>query len=161
MPASTPAGTVYTTSYYDNGTKESYAPVYGQSNTSAGGRGLGNEVDATIGARGQLIFGEGGYDEADQAGATTYTFTFTYTDGRSYSGTVIDDGTYGYAVGQSIVTRQGSYSIDGTSAIRTTSVGPVGAVAISVYTDAGGSSFTPYFYRNGTRGRRDRPWLRI
>ena len=41
-----------------------------------------------------------------------FGFVFTYTDGKDYySGTVADDGTFGYSVGQTISTSAGSYTV--------------------------------------------------
>jgi len=57
---------------------------------------------------------------------TLYDFKFTYADGSYYYGTVADDGTYGYHVGETINgTSSGSYNIYASAGSTSEAVGTV------------------------------------
>lgn len=134
------AGMVAVSSYYDVTSGQTYTPTSaGQTDGSAG---LGSEYDSTIGNQGTQAFGDGGTYEAAQDG-TLYNFTFTYTTGGChYSGTVSDNGYYGYYVGEAISATYGTYQITGTAGY---TADPYGTVSVSSYYDsANGLSYTPY-----------------
>ena len=96
----------------------------------------------------------GGVDlrlQSQPPAAVLYDFVFKYNDyianpdaGNYYFGTVADDGTYGYAVGQTIITAAGRYEI-------TQNLGPttraVGSVNDYNYWDGAGSrqAYAPYY----------------
>ena len=125
-------GAVRTTSYYDSTTGTTYTT--GNAKSSGGGH-LGTETDTVTPPGGSaLLFGDGGQYQALPGGETQFTFTFTYADGSSYTGTVADDGAYGYAVGQTIKTAYGSYAITAAATVPYYRQ-EIGTVLISSYTD--------------------------
>lgn len=81
------------------------------------GIGLGNEYSyvnsGTPTAPSYHTYGGGGTANADVAPGTptAYDYKFLYPDGSYYLGKVVDDGTYGYKVGQTITKGSGTYSI--------------------------------------------------
>ena len=69
----------------------------------SGPNGLNQDFDYIRYGNGPWVaFGDGGTYEAKMGGATLYDFKFTYADGSYYYGTVADDGTYGYFVGETM-----------------------------------------------------------
>jgi hypothetical protein len=142
------AGAVRTTTYSDASTAKTYTSV--NAANSGGGRGLGTETDGVVGPNGTITFGEGGYYAAPLAAETQFTFTFTFADGSSYSGTVADDGKYGYAVGQTIATAHGSYSITGATPVTASYHQAIGTVFVTSYTDVeSGAGGRPYYASQG------------
>ena len=89
------SGTVSVTYYSHGGPGQaSYTP---HTSTADGTNGLGSEADSILGTDG-LTHPFSATSEAVISTSSLYGFVFTYTDGAAYySGTVADDGTYGYA----------------------------------------------------------------
>jgi hypothetical protein len=97
-----------------------YTPVSAVASTT----GLGLDGDSIHGADGRdHLFGWSGFYEPKFT--TLYDFYFKYPDGNSYIGTVADDGTYGYFVGETIKGSKGFYQIYNSSGVTTQSVGAV------------------------------------
>ncbi|HEX3860168.1 MAG TPA: Ig-like domain-containing protein [Stellaceae bacterium] len=66
---------------------------------------------------------------------SVYDFLFTYGNGQDYYyGTVSDDGTYGYQVGQTVNAGLGTYQIFNMQSLSTE---PVGSVSVADYTHTG------------------------
>lgn len=135
-------GRVTISSYYDTSSDQSYIPYVTASGWVAGYYGLGDESSSTYGANGTQTFGKGGKYEAKQGG-TVYDYTFYYTDGSYYSGTVVDDGAYGYYVGDTMqLNSTGYYAITGSSGKTSTITN--GTVTTSSYYDSySNSTYTP------------------
>jgi hypothetical protein len=101
-----------TSAYYDvkaTGYDPNTGFLKGTTSTPAwGGIGLGNEYGyintGTATAPQYHTYGGGGTAHADINPGTLsyYDFEFLYPDGSYYLGRVADDGTYGYAIGQTI-----------------------------------------------------------
>jgi Tol biopolymer transport system component/glycosyltransferase involved in cell wall biosynthesis len=140
-------GTVRTSLYYDDATTRTYVPVLAASGATAGTLGLGSETDSVADPKGSTTFGLAGKDEALLRIAADYQFTFTYKDGSYYRGTVTDDGTKGYRVGQKIVTSAGTYDIYASSLDPGATAG---IVTVGKYYDVSTKEFyTPYVGAGG------------
>ena len=146
-PTTQAAGLVFINLYYDTASQASYVPDLFSAGSPSGDNGLGFEVDTITGPAGQLPFGHAGAYEAKQAPNTLYHFSFQYLDGNFYLGTLVDNGSYGYAPGEVIPSPYGAYQIDaGTSP--TSQAG--GTVAISQYYDTTTNViYTPSLYAEG------------
>jgi hypothetical protein len=129
--------------YYDintTGYDKSTGYVTGTQSTPAwSGIGLGNEYSyvntGSMSSPSYHTYGGGGTasysSSASYATPTLYDYQFLYPDGSYYTGTVVDDGTYGYQVGQQIPKgSNGEYTITG----KDTSPPPSGALAGYTYT---------------------------
>jgi hypothetical protein len=130
------AGTVYCTQYYDKATNSDYTSYhydeatnqyyqvsalpyqasgsYNGVSMAAGYNGLGSEYDYARSSNGTYhVYGGGGQAHAEitpsSVGTNNYDFKFTYHDGSYYTGTVTDDGTFGYSSGYSKATSYGTY----------------------------------------------------
>jgi autotransporter passenger strand-loop-strand repeat protein len=104
------------------------------------------------------------YSVSDPAGNTTsgsatlsvkavslFDFVFTYQDGLDYyQGTVADDGTFGYAVGQSLTTSAGQYTVVGKETTATSEVAGTVFVANYSHGGPGASSSVPVKTAAGT-----------
>ena len=81
-----------------------------------------------------------------QGSTSLYDFYFVYSDGSYYYGTVSDNGSYGYYIGETITTSHtygGYYYI---SADAGTTSRALGSVQTTDYYDAtSGKSYTPYY----------------
>ena len=143
---SRPAGTVFDYSYYDATTGQYLTPYWSNKTGQALGLGLGVEHDYVLGPDGiYRPFGSGGAFEAITPRQNTlYDFVYIYPDGSSYHGTVSDNGTYGYHVGQRINEANGGlYAIIGSEG---TTSRPAGTVFdYSYYDAASGQHMTPFF----------------
>lgn len=169
-PTSAPSGAVYTNSYTgtDGAAHDSYhydvknATYY---NTNAGGYdtntgmvpagvpawsgiGLGNEYSyintGTPTAPNYLTYGGGG--TANINPATTYTaydYKFLYPDGSYYVGKVIDNGSYGYKVGDTFTKGSGTYTIYGVDPTAPTPDARSGYNYVQLYHDASGTNYPP------------------
>ncbi len=135
-----PAGTVFVNYYSHAGIGQaSTTPLNFAGGQPDGAAGLGSESDFLVGANG-LTFPFSSTSEASPPANTLFGFVFTYPDGSSfYSGTVSDNGSFGYAAiaagsGTLPITSasgqfEGSYLIyqEGTTAL------PAGTVTINRY----------------------------
>jgi hypothetical protein len=135
-----PAGTVFVNYYSHTGIGQaSTTPLNFAGGQPDGAAGLGSESDFLVGANG-LTFPFSSTSEASLPANTLFGFVFTYPDGSSfYSGTVSDNGSFGYAaiaagsgvkqVFSASGQFEGSYLIyqEGTTAL------PAGTVTINRY----------------------------
>ncbi len=92
---------------------------------------------------------------AQTASNTLYDFYYVYPDGSYYYGTVADDGTYGYAVGETVNgTTKGYYYIYASAGSTSEAAGTVSDT--SYYDVFTGTTYTPYYHANqsysGTTG---------
>ena len=141
-------GAVRTTSYYDARTATSYTSYNARS--SGGGHGLTTETDSITPPGGSaILFGEGGRYAAVVGGETRFGFTFTYKDGSTYTGTVADDGSYGYAVGQTIATARGSYLVTDATAVTGYYRQAIGTVFVTGYVDVSSGFYVPIYGSQG------------
>lgn len=119
------AGEVTGASFYYDAQSGRCLPTYYGGGTLTGNGGLGSEYDYVDNGPGYDLVGRD-YYEADGAVLTAYKFWwYSPNSGDYYYGTVYDDGTYGYAVGQEVRgpytytesgTADGYYRIYGISA---------------------------------------------
>ncbi len=124
-------GDVTVSLYYDSSSKQNYIPIdYAQGILTAT-EGLGTEGDLITGVSGTLLFGYGGLYEAKQYPDRLFAFTFTYKDGSSYYGNVVDDGSYDYYDKETVTTAYGHYHIGYSSPLIS---GEGGLVSGEVYT---------------------------
>ncbi len=97
----------------------------------------------TTGTFGYTVFDPAGNTGAGSAAASVvaagaaslFSFVFSYADGRDYyTGTVADNGAFGYQVGQTRATASGQYMIVNAQTLTTA---PVGTVSVLNYTHGG------------------------
>lgn len=139
---------VATTGY--NQTTGMYTPPTGATGAGApvpqwSGIGLGNEYSyvntAPPGSAPTYhVYGGGGTAMAHltQATPVTYDFTFLYSDGDSYTGRVVDDGTYGYKPGMTVTPpgAGGKYTITAVDPAATPKDALAGYTYATLYHDA-------------------------
>ena len=169
-PTSAPSGAVYTNSYtsaagktydsyhYDPKNAAYYDTNTGGYNTNTGmtpagtpawsGIGLGNEYSyinfGTPTAPNYITYGGGGTASIDASPTyTAYDYKFMYPDGSYYDGKVVDNGTYGYKVGETMAKGMGTYTI---YAIDPSAPGPTAKAGydyVELYHDASGTNYQP------------------
>jgi hypothetical protein len=143
-------GTVFDYSYYDSASGQHLTPFFSNRDGHAVGLGLGIEHDYVLSPDGVYRpFGSGGAFEAltpapPTLPTTLYDFVYVYADGSSYHGTVADNGTYGYHVGQRINGANGGlYAIIGSEGATSRPAGTV--FDYSYYDAASGQRMTPFY----------------
>jgi Cadherin-like/CARDB len=86
-----------------------------------------------------------------KAAATLYDFYFIYPDGSYYYGTVADNGSYGYSVGETVYgTTQGYYYIYSSAGATSEAAGTVSETYY--YDSYNGLAYTPSYTAAGTAG---------
>src|SRR5882672_6862853 len=114
------------------------------------GIGLGNEYSyvnsGTPTAPNYQTYGGGGTANVNPTPGTptAYDYKFLYADGTTYYlGKVVDDGTYGYKVGQNVAKNGGSYSIYAQDPTPPTPGTKAGYNYVQLYHDANGTNYPP------------------
>ncbi|CAH2599049.1 conserved protein of unknown function [Rhodovastum atsumiense] len=129
-----PSGTVKVASYFSAGTARTWGTL-GQPSyflTPSGTAGLGSERESLL-TEGEPRFSPSAPVGMPPGRTLKYRYVFNYADGNSYSGVVIDDGSYGYRPGKVIPTPFGSYLVTDAAGFEEPSSG---YVSVSSYTDA-------------------------
>ncbi len=143
-PTNQALGTVTETVYIDSA-NQSHAPIYTSILGHSLGSGLGNDHDYVEDINHALhAFGSGGaYEAAHLNGNDSFDFFYMYPDGAHYYGTVVDDGSAGYHVGQQITGANGGYYYIYDDAGPTNQA--VGTVTETVYIDSANRSHAPIY----------------
>jgi hypothetical protein len=106
------------------------------------GIGLGNEYSyrniGTMTAPNYQTYGGGGTANVNTSPGpnTAYDYKFLYPDGSYYLGKVVDDGTFGYSIGQTYNKGVGTYSIYATDPTTPSPSAEAGYNYIQLYHDA-------------------------
>ena len=114
------------------------------------GIGLGNEYSytntGTPTAPNYQTYGGGGSANVNPTptALTAYDYKFLYPDGATYYlGKVVDDGTFGYKVGETITKPTGTYSIYAQDAAAPIPTAKPGYNYALLYHDANGNNYAP------------------
>src|ERR1700684_2418736 len=131
-----------------------YTPANGDPPVPAwSGIGLGNEYSyvniGTPTAPNYLTYGGGGSAEPNATPTyTAYDYQFMYPSGSYYYGVVVDNGTYGYKMGQTESKAGGTYTITGSQPLTTPGY-QAGYNYVTEYV-ASGQAYTPSDLTAGT-----------
>jgi hypothetical protein len=146
-----------TASYYDvktlgySATTGMYTPPSGGSSVPMwSGIGLGNEYSyvntGTASAPSYQTYGGGGTAMANLTPSTPtmYDYQFMYSNGSYYDGKVVDNGTYGYKVGQTMAESDGTYTIYAQDPSAPSTGAQAGYNYVELYHDAtSGTNYAP------------------
>jgi hypothetical protein len=138
------SGAVQVLSYQDVYTGLGYTSIYDLLHGSfSGGSGLGSESDNVEAAGTNYYFS----DSHEAHVPVAYSFVYDFAGGGdSYTGTVVDDGRWGYTAGQTVAVTSGGATVGNYSLTAlggATALDPGTVTVTSYYSSEKAASFTP------------------